>query len=66
VQVSLATLATLGALSYFAQAGANSNQFTDNESMWTWVGIANLGLAVVVWSVVIARSRSAVALEQRG
>ena len=53
--VSLATIATLSALNYFAQAGSNTNAYTDNGSTWAWVAVAHLLLAAVAWWVVVVR-----------
>jgi TIR domain len=57
-QVSLFTIATLGVLSYLAEAGSNSNEYTHNGSTWGFVAMAYALLAVVAWSVVSARAKS--------
>ncbi|MEY2401664.1 MAG: hypothetical protein QOJ08_1775, partial [Ilumatobacteraceae bacterium] len=58
-QVTLATIATLGMLNYFAHAGFLLNTFSQDGSSWKWVAIAYLLLAALAWSVVVARARSA-------
>jgi hypothetical protein len=58
-QVTLATIATLGMLNYFAHAGFLLNTFSQDGSSWKWVAIAYLLLAALAWSVVVVRARSA-------
>jgi hypothetical protein len=58
-QVTLATIATLGMLNYFAHASFLLNTFFQDGSRWTLVAIAYLLLAALAWSVVVVRARSA-------
>ena len=54
-QVSLATIATLAVLNYFAEARAGIRKYTQNGTTWAWVAVAHLLMAAVAWSAVIVR-----------
>jgi TIR domain len=54
-QISLATLATLGAVSYFSEATYLSANFDIDGSGWIAVALSQVLLAAVAWSAVAAQ-----------
>jgi hypothetical protein len=56
-RVVLATLATLGVVSYWAQARVVDEVFDVDGSPWMWTAVAHVPLAVVSWLTVAARLR---------
>jgi hypothetical protein len=57
-QIALATIATLGTVTYFGQATFVDNTWGFDGSYWTSTALAHLLLAAAAWFAVVARARS--------